>query len=64
VFFDFTEIGSLREAERWQDCANDREAQEWSFDPGVLDRFRSPAALADRAPMGAPADRASLPAPE
>ena len=45
-------------AERWARCeasgadgAGDREVQEWSFDPGVLDRFRTPAAPADHAPL-------------
>ena len=37
-------------AERWAKCAGDRSLQEWSFEPGVLDRFRRPAAAAEREP--------------
>jgi flavin-dependent dehydrogenase len=59
-------------AERWARCeadgatgAGDEEVQEWSFDPGVLDRFRNRPAPSDRdlpvAPDGgAPLDHAPL----
>ncbi|HUP43281.1 MAG TPA: hypothetical protein VM599_08735, partial [Thermoanaerobaculia bacterium] len=59
-------------AERWARCeadgadgAGDGEVQEWSFDPGVLDRFRNRPATSDRdLPVardgGAPLDHAPL----